>query len=61
MCERFGRWGETGEKINVSAFYTSWSGFADVVVDLAFEYHYSSQIVYTKEKETNVLNFKTSD
>ena len=26
-CEQFGRWGETGEKINVLAFYTSWSGF----------------------------------
>ena len=30
MCERFGRWGETGKKINVLAFYTSWSGFNKV-------------------------------
>ena len=41
-CERFCRWGETGEKINVLAFYTSWMEFkasfacADALSHLGF-------------------------
>ena len=32
MCEGLGHLGETGEKVYLCAFYTSWSGFNDISV-----------------------------
>ena len=39
-CERLGRLGETGDKTNVFAFYTSLSGFNSCLI-LLFLYNYS--------------------
>ena len=58
--ERFGHWGETGEKIHVLAFYTSWSGFKSDKCRPGQKSRYfnlllqMAQVIVGKQQEVNI-------